>query len=222
MFNFIILAVIIIYIIATGYVLIRAMAHYLSASVNIPDMKKINLSEYIPKAGDVILFHPYKHVFINSIWCSSLFSHSGIVINKNSNPHIAEALLEDNKIAIRKVSKNGLNISPLFERIKQYNGEVFVCPLKKALLPVEQHNLHSFFKGLKFNYPPVASIFFSWITGIKNSYKHCFQLTAEAIDSFANLNLSQENINKVCEKIPDLSGTKFSNNQYLPLVHLLK
>lgn len=99
---------------------------------------RVMYSEYIPKAGDIILFNSGTHAFYNSIILKNYFSHAAIVIeDEDGNIFLSEAssnLILDSDGNTIEYSRNS-KILPIKNRLHNYTGSIYIMKLNKQLTP---------------------------------------------------------------------------------------
>lgn len=168
-------------------------------------VKSARIEDLGLKAGDVLLFINYKHVFIQSIWYSGVFSHSAIIINDSE---LAESFLGDQVLYPGRKSVNGINVSPIKERLAAYNGTIYVSRLSREISDQQMGRLRAYASDKKIRYPEVSASVLDSLTLSNRDDRHCFQFIASAIDKISDIGLSKYDTRAVCDRISRLPGTR--------------
>lgn len=94
--------------------------------------KKILLNTILPniKPGDLVLFSSNKFQTTTRVVGDRVFSHIGIVIEKDNKLKILE-ITWSGRILLHQINSKGLQISDLSDRIYSYCGNVYIASLKK-------------------------------------------------------------------------------------------
>lgn len=188
---------IVLYIFITGIILVRMAMHYKCKFIRYSS-EKLDVANI--SSGDIILFNHVHHVFINSIIYSGHFSHSGIVFMVDDEKYISESTKAGELLYDGNVAVNGVNISPLEKRLRQYNGDVYVARYNGKLDKESTDKLYAA-AVKKMPYPSLFQAGLSIIIGYKYGM-HCFQHVADCVDTFAGTDLKSDcSYLRICRRI---------------------
>lgn len=111
------------------------------------DIKKIKM-----KSGDVILFAGRGYINTPMTWITkSKWTHVGLVVKYNNILYILEAVKNvvefvDVILTNSKMKKNGIILSPLIEKLKQYKYDIRILILNKILSKKQNIKIIKFYK----------------------------------------------------------------------------
>lgn len=95
------------------------------------------------KAGDLLMYIPFCHTFINSIVAKHHFCHYSVIVEDPSGGlHTAESIggliCHDPTDGLDIEAPDGTAVLPLLARLKTYPGTPFVHSLKRTLTPAQK------------------------------------------------------------------------------------
>ena len=146
--------------------------------------KKIlyNNAKHSIKNGDLVLFNSNTHNLITRTFGNSTFSHIGIIIKINNVLNVLE-LVKDDFVYPGNNRYSGIIVTPLYDRITYYNGNVSIASLKQKLTNKQITQLHNFInKKYVFTKYQLSSLIMS-----NNNERFCSEFIAEILNE---LNIS--------------------------------
>jgi hypothetical protein len=145
--------------------------------------KKILLSNVVNKVkeGDLILFSSNRYNILTRTFGNDTFSHIGIVVKINDKFYIYE-MVEKDYMSPKTDYVNGISFSLIEDRIKNYNGNVYISSLINNLSEYQIEKLNNFTKR-SFNFTKRWKMPFILYTSImlKNE-RFCSELIAELLN----------------------------------------
>lgn len=174
------------------------------------------------KSGDLVFFDHNITSIYERRFGHSQFSHIGIVIEINNKPYICDLNPEDIFINNKQIISKGLNIIPLYNRIYNYNGYVYIASLKNELDDIQKQKLISIINEKKrIDFLSTSKLVYSYITNSKYVYENemlCNEFIAYILDELQiTNNLLYSNKKDLSNNIIQLSN---SNLYYKP-VHII-
>lgn len=117
-----------------------------------PIFNNILLSNINPKSGDLLLFNNSNYNIITRTIGNPIFSHIGIIVNKNNKIYSLEMVKKDN-IYPKQPRMSNIILIPLEDRIKYYSGNIYYCKLNKELTLTQKNQLIEISnKKIKYSY----------------------------------------------------------------------
>lgn len=119
---------------------------------NYPIFSKIMLSNINPISGDLLLFNNSNYNIITRTIGNPIFSHIGIIVNKNNKIYSLEMVKKDN-IYPKQPRMSNVILIPLEDRLNYYSGNIFYCKLNKELNISQENKLIELSnKQIKYSY----------------------------------------------------------------------
>ena len=136
------------------------------------------------KSGDLLLFDHNLTSIHERTFAHRQFSHIGIVI-KNNGILYSYDMNPDNLQYDILNNEYGNKLVPLYERISNYYGDVFIASLKNKLNKQQEDYLISRIKKNKYAFLSNFKIVLSFLFDSRNNYKNekiCSEFIAELLD----------------------------------------
>jgi hypothetical protein len=151
--------------------------------------KKILLNNAINniKPGDLLLFSSNKYSIITRTFGNSIFSHIGIVTIINNKLYSLE-MVENDYVYPGNIKHTGIIIIPIEDRIKYYNGDVYLASLIKPLNKNQINKLNLYKdKNYKFLNRLNAIFLFNAKNKLLGNERFCSEFISEILH---NINIS--------------------------------
>jgi len=237
--------VMLIIILITVGVLCRRMLKYHSEHVNWRFPKAlISHTEFYP--GDILLFTPHTHGFVNSLFTQDFYTHGAIVVQDPTTGQllISESMIGDevmphpSKEDVELVAGGKAVLLPLYARIKHYPGPVFLMRLTPGLTEEQSVKLWGLAQT-QAPYPAFAhglARLFGLDFMLKNNgrtYRHCMAHVAWILDQMGMTPMALLAQGKdtnsgtflgTCKRITRIHGEPlgpYGDHEYLSPVHIL-
>ena len=151
--------------------------------------KKILYSDIKPyiKTGDLLFFERNLKSIHESSFAHQQFSHIGIVVKINDILYCYESYPENIENDIFNNS-HGIKLSPLYARLINYNGDIYIASLKNKLEISDEINLISQINSKKYTYTSDFKIFLSYLFNSKSTYNNertCGEFIALILDNLS-------------------------------------
>jgi hypothetical protein len=175
------------------------------------------------KSGDIMLFSALAHNIITSAAISSTHSHVGIVVELNGNKYILEIFGND-YISPNFDILRGVHLTPLYERIMYYPGNVYIMPLKNKLTCEQESKLQEFSKvQFDYEYNFINSLLRVFIHHNFFTNKICLEHVAMALKYSGITNIIDDQLSlEMANAITSLPYLHLeSGNSYKPIVQIL-
>ncbi len=154
-----------------------------------------NINEKV-ETGDIVLFRNNKLNIKNTIiQIQSLFSHCGVIIEKDNKKYILESTIKGDIDPYDINDKGGVNINELIQRINKYNGNIYIIKIKYIDNEQKKLLLNNYNKYMNIDYDVnfmenyiKCNIFY------KNKYNNSYMFCSEFIyNIFKDIGLVKNN-----------------------------
>lgn len=180
-----------------------------------------NLKQFI-KSGDLLFFSGVNSDVITRSWINHRFPHVAMIIKINNENFIIEII--DKYIMKPKQTDfvSGLSITPLFDRIVNYAGNIYYSSLKTPLSKEKENILKDYIKEVDiYKYNKASSILYSLLTHSKKIDKYntfCTEFIAEVLDK---LDISSKPLNSSKLNLPNELFKLTNGDIYTNPIHIL-
>ncbi len=173
------------------------------------------------KPGDILLFVAQAHNITTSVFASTLFSHSGLVVEDGGGLWVAESLADPPAETAAEYPGHGSHLIPLYPRLHGYRGMVFLMALERPLPPAQAAAVRALARE-PFAYPGPWALLRGALGFPDGGTHHCYEHVAWLLDGAGVAPLRAAGYLGVARAIAGLPGAPLADgNSYREPVQVL-